>query len=114
MTRHPIVPLAEMRPGTIKAFPVGGRRIVVANVDGDLRATDELCPHLAVPLSQGHIEGRCLTCVGHGSSFDVDSGAVIKWMGRRPGLVSSLLSGKPKPLGLITIGVTDGIIYLDL
>lgn len=114
MPKHAVVPIAEMPPGSIRAFPVNGTRVVIANVDGDLRATNELCPHLAVPLSQGRIEGRCLTCVGHGSSFNLDNGSVLKWMGRRPGLVSSLLSGKPMPIALLPVEITDGMVHVDI
>ncbi len=114
MTRHTVVPASDLPPGSVRSFLVGSRRIVVANVDGDVRATDELCPHLAVPLSQGRIDGRCLTCVGHGSTFDLDDGSVKRWMGRRPGLIATLVSGKPLPLSLLPCEVSDGMVHVDL
>ena len=114
MTTHPALPLADLPPGTLKSVAVGGRRIVMANADGVLRAADELCPHLAVPLSQGRIEAGCLTCAGHGSVFRLQDGGVIKWMGRKPGFISQLLSGKPTPLALLPVLVVDGIIHVEL
>ncbi len=114
MATHPLVQAAEIAPGTLRSFVVGGRRVVVANNDGEFCASDELCPHLAVPLSQGRIEKGCLTCAGHGSVFRLDDGSVVKWMGRKPGFVSQLLSGKPTPLALFPVTIVDGVLHVDL
>ena len=114
MTSHPTLPLEDLPPGTLKSFAVAGRRIVLANADGEVRATDELCPHLAVPLGQGHIDAACITCAGHGSVFRLSDGGVIKWMGRKPGFMSQLLSGKPTPLALLPVSVIDGIVHVEL
>jgi nitrite reductase/ring-hydroxylating ferredoxin subunit len=114
MTSHPLAPAAEIPPDTLRSFSVAGRRIFVANTQGEFRAADELCPHLAVPLSQGHIDNACLTCAGHGSVFRLVDGSVVKWMGRKPGFVSQLLSGKPTPLALLKVNVIEGIVHVDL
>ncbi len=90
------------------------RRIVVARIGTGFIAFDELCPHLSVPLSQGELSASCLTCVGHGSVFELPSGTVQKWMGRRPGLISSLLSGKPTPITTWPIDVIDGHLILKI
>jgi nitrite reductase/ring-hydroxylating ferredoxin subunit len=89
---------ADIGVGTMRGVALPGRRIVVANIGGTYSAFDELCPHLSVPMSQGKLEGDCVTCVGHGSVFQLPSGEVRKWLGRRPGFISSLLSGKPTPI----------------
>lgn len=99
--------------GTVKGYALAGRRIVVANIDGRFVGFDELCPHLSIPLSQGSLSEDCLTCVGHGSVFELPSGKVQKWMGRRPGLISSLLSGKPMPIAPFPIEVVDGRLRID-
>ena len=100
--------------GSVRGFAVAGRRIVVANINGRYSAFDELCPHLSVPLSQGSVSGDCLTGVGHGSVFELPSGDVKKWMGRRPGLISSLLSGKPTPITVWPVDVVEGRLIVRL
>lgn len=105
-------PAADLVAGSVCGVALPGQRIVVANVDGRFTAFDELCPHLSVPLSQGSLSGDCLTCVGHGSVFELPSGKVQKWMGRRPGLISSLLSGKPMPISTWSVDVIDGHLFL--
>ena len=107
-------PHADLTPGTVRGFALPGRRIVVANVNGRFTAFDELCPHLSVPLSQGSLSDDCLTCVGHGSVFELPSGNVKKWMGRRPGLISSLLSGKPTPISTWPVDAVDGHMIVRL
>lgn len=114
MTIHLLAPAADIPPGTLRSFAVGGRRVVVANNEGEYCASDELCPHLAVPLSQGRIDKGCLTCAGHGSVFRLDDGSVVKWMGRKPGFVSQLLSGKPTPLSLLPVTIIDGVLQIEL
>ncbi len=101
-------PAGDVPVGSVRGFAMPGRRVVVANINGHYSAFDELCPHLSVPLSQGSLAGDCLTCVGHGSVFELPSGEVKKWMGRRPGLISSLLSGKPTPISSWPVEVVDG------
>ena len=100
-------PTSDVPTGTVKGYALAGRRIVVANLDDRFVAFDELCPHLSIPLSQGSLSKDCLTCVGHGSVFELPSGKVQKWMGRRPGLISSLLSGKPMPIATFAVDVVD-------
>lgn len=113
MSRHHVAGGRDVRPGQLAPFVVDGRRIVVANVDGVFTIVDELCPHLSIPLSQGRLDGACLTCVGHGSVFELPDGTVKRWMGRRPGLVSQLLSGKPTPLRPLRLSLDDGELYLE-
>lgn len=96
-------PSDQVPSGTVKGFSVADRRIAVAHLDDRFVGFDELCPHLSIPLSQGALSKDCLTCVGHGSVFELPSGAVRKWMGRRPGLISSLLSGKPMPIDVFEV-----------
>ena len=110
---HDLGAAADLPAGHVRGFAMPGRRIVVANIDGRYCAFDELCPHLSVPLSQGSLSGDCLTCVGHGSVFELPGGGVKKWMGRRPGLISSLLSGKPTPISTWPIDVVDGRLIIQ-
>ena len=64
----------EIPPGTIKAFQLGEHEIAIANVDGELFATQQHCLHLRGPLGDGHLEGRTLSCPWHGWQYDVTTG----------------------------------------
>jgi nitrite reductase/ring-hydroxylating ferredoxin subunit len=106
-------PASELSAGTLCGVALDDRRIVVANVDGKYIAFDERCPHLSIPLSQGSLAANgCLTCIGHGSVFEMPEGSVRKWMGRRPGLISKLLSGKPSPVATKPVSIIDGNLFL--
>lgn len=114
MTRYEVAKTDDIAPGALKAFSVGGQRVLVVNLNGEFMAVGELCPHLAVPLSRGKLEGDCLTCAGHGSQFNLRDGSALKWIGRKPGFLSSLLDGKPKPLTRYRIQAEAGVLYVEL
>ena len=70
--------------GALHRFDAGGRRISVANVDGILYAFDDTCTHRGCSLAEGDLEGTTLTCICHGSQFDVATGAVVRGPAERP------------------------------
>jgi 3-phenylpropionate/trans-cinnamate dioxygenase ferredoxin subunit len=68
----------HVEPGELAAFDIGGTRIAVANVDGQLFAIDEMCTHERCSLvEEGTLEGPVLTCGCHGAQFDVRTGQVL-------------------------------------
>jgi nitrite reductase/ring-hydroxylating ferredoxin subunit len=62
---------ASLPPGRCRGVTAAGIDIVLVNVDGDIHALDNTCPHQGGPLSEGHLEGAVLTCPWHGWPFDV-------------------------------------------
>lgn len=54
---------------------VGGRELVLAEVDGALAAFPRQCPHQLGPLDAVHLCGRVVSCPWHGDRFDVLTGA---------------------------------------
>lgn len=56
--------------------PVGP--VALFQVDGQLCAVADRCPHAAATLSGGELEGRVLTCPAHGSRFDVVTGERVR------------------------------------
>jgi nitrite reductase/ring-hydroxylating ferredoxin subunit len=65
-------------PGKVKEFLAGGRFICVANVDGEICATDNVCPHWGGPLGQGTIENGKLVCPWHRWPYDLKTGATSR------------------------------------
>jgi 3-phenylpropionate/trans-cinnamate dioxygenase ferredoxin subunit len=64
----------ELAPGQRKLAFVGGRSIVLFNLDGALHAIDNACPHNGAALASGQLEGCLLRCPAHGLRFDVRTG----------------------------------------
>jgi nitrite reductase/ring-hydroxylating ferredoxin subunit len=65
--------LAEGRPVVARA----GDDDVVLVQDGELRALADRCSHLGGPLHEGEVEGGCVTCPWHQSTFRLDDGSVV-------------------------------------
>jgi nitrite reductase/ring-hydroxylating ferredoxin subunit len=70
--------------GELHAFEAGGRRITVANAAGVLYAFDDTCTHRGCSLADGDLEQTTVTCICHGSQFDVVTGAVVRGPAERP------------------------------
>jgi 3-phenylpropionate/trans-cinnamate dioxygenase ferredoxin component len=64
----------QLQPGTMQAFSVKGKEILVANVAGKYYAIGKKCSHMGGDLSKGKLAGTVVTCPRHKSQFDVTSG----------------------------------------
>lgn len=87
------LPLAELPPGTSTTVKAFNTTVAVFNVEGQVFALSNHCPHHGGPLCHGRIsgavlpsqpyeyrygrEGRVLTCPWHGWEFDIESGRTI-------------------------------------
>jgi toluene monooxygenase system ferredoxin subunit len=56
---------------------VGGRRVLIVNVDGDIRAYEDRCLHKSLPLSLGKLVGSRLVCCAHQWEYDACTGQGI-------------------------------------
>lgn len=63
--------------GEMAGFRVGGRRVLLVNACGAIRAYDDRCAHQGVPLSTGRLEGRRLVCSAHEWTYDACTGRGI-------------------------------------
>lgn len=61
-------------PGEVTEIECGGTTICLANVQGELHALDNVCPHRQGPLGQGWIEGTAVMCPWHAWAFDLRTG----------------------------------------
>jgi len=68
----------------MRAFDVGGSKVGVANVSGQLFAFDDTCTHRGCSLVKGKLDGTTVTCPCHGSQFNVTSGAVVRGPAQQP------------------------------
>jgi len=67
--------LSEAPPvGQVAEAEVEGVTVCLANVNGELSALNNLCPHRQGPLGQGWLEGGRIVCPWHSWVFDVKTG----------------------------------------
>jgi 3-phenylpropionate/trans-cinnamate dioxygenase ferredoxin subunit len=69
--------VGELKPGHMKPFAAGGRRLLLANAAGTYYAVDEMCSHEDYSLYLGCIKGGRIKCSLHGSYFDLATGAAL-------------------------------------
>ncbi len=80
----PIGRAADVAPGEMRVFDVGGTSVNIANADGRLYGFDDTCTHAGCSLAEGDLEGTTVTCACHGSQFDVTTGDVLRGPATRP------------------------------
>ena len=68
---------AEVPPGGMRRFELGGRAIAIYHVGEDFRATAAVCTHEHAYLTEGRLEGVLVSCPLHGSRFDITTGRVL-------------------------------------
>lgn len=69
--------LSEVPEGEVLGVEVEGKRVCLANVDGEVYAFADQCSHRDFPLSNGELDpDDCtITCEWHGAIFDIRTGA---------------------------------------
>lgn len=71
-----VAQLAQVAPGNGKLVYVDEKSIALFNVDGTIYAIDDTCLHEGSSLAQGKLNGKILTCRGHGWKYDVTTGSL--------------------------------------
>lgn len=64
-------------PGNVMEAEANGVQICLANLDGQLAALDNICPHRQGPLGQGWIEGDAVICPWHSWAFHLKTGVSV-------------------------------------
>ena len=83
MARHVLAPLirvcalSELPPGTMRGVEQDGKRVLVANLDGQLYGWDGTCSHEEADLSTGFLLGEEVTCPLHLSRFNLLTGEAV-------------------------------------
>ncbi len=72
-----IAKTGDIEPGEIKSFVVGPDMIAICNVEGTYYAFRDECTHQALPLSDGMLDGKTLTCCYHSAEFNVETGEAL-------------------------------------
>jgi len=78
MSRRVPVPAGKLpRAGGRALVELEGKSLALFNVEGDLFAIDDGCPHQGASLCGGRLEGRVIQCCAHGLRFDLRSGYLL-------------------------------------
>ena len=74
------VKLSDLQPGSCLSVELDdtGRGVALFNVDGELFALDNTCPHAGGPLGEGTLQGELVRCPWHGWRFNVRTGYCLK------------------------------------
>jgi 3-phenylpropionate/trans-cinnamate dioxygenase ferredoxin component len=67
--------ISDIPSGERKRVEVNGERISIFNIEGELFAISDQCPHKkTAPLIRGTLNGFGLKCPNHGYRFDLKTG----------------------------------------
>jgi 3-phenylpropionate/trans-cinnamate dioxygenase ferredoxin subunit len=83
---------ARVLAGTVFELPDGGQKVVemeredvlVVHAQGHFYAVSNICTHAEYELCGGPVEGHRIKCTGHGSWFDLETGAALNLPAVRP------------------------------
>jgi len=70
----PVALSHALKTGKMLRVNVGEQNILLANVDGEIYAVEDMCSHEDASLYNGALKGRCVECPLHGSHFDLKTG----------------------------------------
>jgi len=74
-----VTKIEEISSGKMKHVELGGKEIVVANLNSKFYAMDDRCGHMNALLSMGNISNEgVVTCPFHGARFDINTGKKVK------------------------------------
>ena len=78
MTSRFQVPKEKVPVVGARAFlQVGDKFLALFNVDAQLYAIDDSCPHQGASLFTGRLDGKSIQCCAHGLRFDLESGYLL-------------------------------------
>jgi nitrite reductase/ring-hydroxylating ferredoxin subunit len=70
--------LEELPPGRGMTVTISGKEVALFNVDGTVYAMDNSCLHNGESLGQSNLDGKIVTCRGHGWKYDVTTGVTFQ------------------------------------
>jgi 3-phenylpropionate/trans-cinnamate dioxygenase ferredoxin component len=73
-----VAKLTDIQPGEIKSFAVNGEQVLIANWQGTLFATQDICTHDNGTLSDGTLFDGEIECPRHGGRFNPQTGAATQ------------------------------------
>jgi nitrite reductase/ring-hydroxylating ferredoxin subunit len=72
-----VAQVSEIRPGEMMMVNVGSEQVLVANVNGNIHACEDICSHAYASLSEGDLNGEEVECPLHGGIFSLITGEAL-------------------------------------
>ena len=67
----------EVRAGEVLGVKLGETHVALVEIDGEVRAFADVCPHAFALLSQGYLEGGEIECPLHAARFEIRTGRCL-------------------------------------
>ena len=67
----------EVPLGKGMVFTVADKELAIFNVDGNVYAIDNACLHQGLSLGTSRLDGKIVTCRGHGWRYNVTTGCTL-------------------------------------
>jgi toluene monooxygenase system ferredoxin subunit len=77
MSYQKIAEVEDLWSGEMRGLEVNGERILLVNVDDQVYAYSDACPHQKSRLSEGRLTGKVIRCARHHWEFDVSTGGGV-------------------------------------
>jgi Fe-S cluster biogenesis protein NfuA/nitrite reductase/ring-hydroxylating ferredoxin subunit len=103
---HLALPADEVPVDAVWGVEVEGRRVLIANLEGELRAYTNACPGTALALDAGAVSAGTITCPWHGCRFDLRGGRRLDAAGPGLAIVPIAVRGGEVCIGILeeTVG----------
>jgi nitrite reductase/ring-hydroxylating ferredoxin subunit len=72
-----VMRLEQLPPGRGTMVTVADKDVALFNVDGMIYAMEDSCLHQGLSLGTSRLEGKVVTCRGHGWRYDVTTGCTL-------------------------------------
>lgn len=95
-----IASVDELAVAQMKKIKLNGKRLLLANAEGQHYVVDEMCSHEDYSLYLGCIKDRRIKCSLHGSFFDLETGAPT-------------VEPACEPIRTYPVQVADGQVWVD-
>jgi nitrite reductase/ring-hydroxylating ferredoxin subunit len=115
MPTHSVCRADDLAIGRMKAFEVGGQKIVLYHLSDGFFATQASCTHVFAPLARGKIVAdSTVQCPFHRARFDIRTGQVTDWANFPPGIQLLNAVRPEKALRTFEVTVTDGNVQVSV
>ena len=106
--------ISDFAEGTMTEVKAEGHHVLVIHQNGEFFITNARCPHLGGHLAHGKLEGTTIICPVHGSQFNIETGAVIKWTSFDGAILEvAEFVRHPRPLPTYAVTITDdGVLWM--
>ncbi len=74
MSFRAVADAGSLWDGEMRGLDVDGRKVLLVRIEGAVHAYEDRCLHKGIPLSEGLLKGRVLTCWAHAWEYDACTG----------------------------------------